>query len=521
MEEKTFTLLLLFAFFSFSFAFSANEYPGRWKLLKKNSGISAMHMQLLPNSAVIAFDRTNSGNSNISLPDGKCIKFERSLDCTAHSIEFYPANRSVRPLTLWSDTWCSSGALSQDGVLVQSGGYHHGGHVVRYFDPWKGSDADWMEDRKGLIRPRWYASNQILPNGKIIVVGGRNEFNYEFIPKTSDSDHVLYPLGFLQETLHTKSVQDNLYPFTHLAPDGNLFIFANDRAILLDYEQNKVIKKYPVLPGGYARNYPSTVPNSYSMSRVKKFLTATRTCGRLSITAANPNWEIEEMPFKRVIGDMILLPTGDVLIVNGVENGSAGWEYGRVPVLNPVLYHPNKDRVEHGSRFQILSPSSKPRVYHSSAILLPDGRVLIGGSNTHEYYNFTALFPTDLSLEAFYPPYLNRNNHRPRIGYLKPGNLIGYNQKISVEFWLNDGRKDANPANTYVTMVAPSFTTHSFAMNQRLLVLALDGVRHVVDRHHAADVNAPVTASVAPPGFYLLFLVHEGVPSRGVWVQIK
>ncbi|GKV04021.1 hypothetical protein SLEP1_g16239 [Rubroshorea leprosula] len=508
-----------------------------------------MHMQLLPNSAVIAFDRTNSGNSNISLPDGKCIKFERSLDCTAHSIEFYPANRSVRPLSLWSDTWCSSGALSQDGVLVQSGGYHHGGHVVRYFDPWKGSDADWMEDRKGLIRPRWYASNQILPNGKIIVVGGRNEFNYEFIPKTSDSDHVLYPLGFLQETLHTKSVQDNLYPFTHLAPDGNLFIFANDRAILLDYEQNKVIKKYPVLPGGYARNYPSTgssvllplklssnssatldaevlicggsVPNSYSMARVTKFLPATRTCGRLSIMAANPNWEIEEMPFKRVLGDMILLPTGDVLIVNGVENGSAGWEFGRVPVLNPVLYHPNKDRVKNGSRFQILSPSSKPRVYHSSAILLPDGRVLIGGSNAHEFYNFTALFPTDISLEAFYPPYLNRNNHRPRIGYLKPGNLIGYNQKFSVEFWLNDGGKDANPANTYVTMVAPSFTTHSFAMNQRLLVLALDGVRHVVDRHHAADVNAPVTASVAPPGFYLLFLVHEGVPSRGVWVQIK
>lgn len=131
--------------------------------------------------------------------------------------------------------------------------------MVRYLKPC--SDCDWEEDHKnGLISPRWYASNQILPNGKIIVVGGRFQFTYEFIPKSSDSDDrkILYQLPFLKETMHSAKIPNNLYPFVHLSTDGNLFIFANDREILLDYVNNKVMKNYPVMPGGISRNYPST-----------------------------------------------------------------------------------------------------------------------------------------------------------------------------------------------------------------------------------------------------------------------
>ncbi|KAI8025105.1 Aldehyde oxidase GLOX [Camellia lanceoleosa] len=54
-----------------------------------------------------------------------------------------------------------------------------------------------------------------------------------------------------------------------------------------------------------------------------------------------------------------------------------------------------------------MSPSTRPRMYHSSDVLLTDGRVLVGGSNPHPYYNFTGVqYPTDLSLEAYSPPYL-------------------------------------------------------------------------------------------------------------------
>lgn len=155
---------------------------GKWKLLKSSIGVSAMHMALLPNDRIITFDRTDFGPSNITFPAQKCPP---NLDCYAHSVEFYPAKRGVRPLTILSDTWCSSGSLLPDGVLIQSGGNNAGERVVRTFNPC--DNCDWVENRNGLVSPRWYASNQLLPNGKVIVVGGRRQFTYEFIPKSPNS----------------------------------------------------------------------------------------------------------------------------------------------------------------------------------------------------------------------------------------------------------------------------------------------------------------------------------------------
>ncbi|KDP25206.1 hypothetical protein JCGZ_20362 [Jatropha curcas] len=519
-------------------------YRGRWKLLKRSIGISSMHMQLVPNDKIITFDRTDFGPSNLSLPEGKCISESQNNDCFAHSVEFDPLNRNVRPLTILTDTWCSSGSLSPDGTLMQSGGYGLGERVVRTFKPC--ADCDWVEDPNGLISPRWYASNQVLPDGKIIVVGGRYQFNYEFIPKSSINDQKLYQLPFLKETRYSPLIPNNLYPFLHLSPDGNLFIFANDRAILLDYVNNKVVKNYPVMPGGISRNYPSTgssvllplvlhnnfssspnaevvicggtLPDSNEQTNAGIYIAASKSCGRIAINKENPVWEMEEMPVRRVMGDMIMLPTGDVLIINGAANGTAGWNAAREPVLNPVLYRPNIPT----NRFELMSPSPIPRLYHSAAHLLSDGRVLVGGSNPNRNYNFTAIYPTELSLEAFYPPYLSPNTSRPAITEINPEANLRYKQKFTMGFE-SKTEKMVNLQKIYVTMVAPSFTTHSFAMNQRLLVLALDnnGVQKVGTGKYSVQVNTPVTGALAPPGYYQLFVVHEGVPSRGMWVHIK
>ncbi|CAN1177923.1 Aldehyde oxidase GLOX1 [Linum perenne] len=557
MASKTIRFLLFVAITSWLSAAAEpsessnnnNNNKGRWKLLKRSIGVSAMHMQLLPNDKIIAFDRTNFGPSNISLPQGKCISESLSsspLDCFAHSVEFDPFTRTIRPLTVLTDTWCSSGALTPDGVLLQSGGYKLGERVVRSFKPCPG--CDWSEVPDGLISPRWYASNQVLPDGRIIVVGGRYNFNYEFIPKTSDSDRVLHQLPFLKETRYTPLIPNNLYPFLHLSPDGNLFVFANDRAILLDYITNKVIRRLPVIPGGFSRNYPSTGSSVLLPIRLDQnetspeaevlvcggttsdsngkadfgiFLPATNTCGRLVITSENSSWEIEEMPLNRVMGDMIMLPTGDVLIINGAGKGTAGWNVAREPVLNPVIYYPDVDRSGGRSRFEVMSPSPIPRLYHSSAHLLSDGRVIVGGSNPNSNYNFTTLYPTELSLEAFFPPYMVRKSRlRPSIKRIKPGPDIAYGQMFSIEI---QASKVEERGKMYVTMVAPSFTTHSFAMNQRLLVLKVEAEDGGVGGRgsYVVKVNAPAKAAFAPPGYYQLFVVREGVPSKGMWVRIR
>lgn len=538
-RPNLFLLLLFFFFFTSAGGVEINQ--GEWKLVKKSLGISAMHMALLPNNKIITFDRTDYGPSNISLPDGHCRHDSRdqalTTDCSAHSVEFDPATRSVRPLTIHTDTWCSSGALFPDGKLVQTGGFNDGDRAVRYLSPC--STCDWVENELGLSVRRWYASNQLLPSGNMIVVGGRGQFNYEFIPKNSKSDSSVFEFNFLRET-RGSTAENNLYPFLHLLPDGHLFVFANTKSVLLDYVNHRILRTYPELPGGDSRNYPSSgssallplVLHSNKLTQAEvlvcggaphdsnykansgDFLAASNTCGRLRVTDVSPKWVMEEMPMRRVMGDMILLPTGDVLIINGAGKGSAGWGVAREPVHQPVLY---RTGVAGNQGFEVLRGSNIPRLYHSTAHLLPDGRVLVGGSNPNIRYNFMGvLYPTELSLEAFSPPYLKSGRPRPFITALKPGLYFQYKNRFSIEF-----NSKGKGGGVDVTMVAPSFTTHSYAMNQRVLVLEVAEVRRVSGTHYIIDGYAPATTALAPPGYYLVFVVHGGVPSPGKWVHIS
>ncbi|KVH87618.1 aldehyde oxidase GLOX1-like [Cynara cardunculus var. scolymus] len=516
---------------------------GHWSLLLPAIGITAMHMQLLPNDRLVIFDRTDFGASNISLADGKCRTDQNDmalkLDCTAHSVEYDVSANSIRPLTVLTDVWCSAGSLAPDGSLVQTGGFNDGDHVVRVY---RSCDkCDWQEIPFGLIQRRWYATSHILPDGRQIIIGGRRQFNYEFYPKRSSSEKAR-SLPFLVQT-YDQQIENNLYPFVFLHTDGNLFIFANNRAILFDYSMNQVLKTYPQVPGGDPRNYPSTgsavlLPlrivqgivavvevmvcggapkGAHLNAKNGKFDGALNTCGRIKISDPNPEWVMESMPMGRVMGDMLLLPNGDVLLINGGSSGTAGWENGRDPVLEPVIYKLN---YPIGSRFEVQNPSTVPRMYHSTAVLVRDGRVLVGGSNPHECYNFTnVLYPTELSLEAFSPSYLDptANGLRPKI--LSTMTRIQYGKKVVIQFTVQD-QLDRNSVS--VTMVSPSFNTHSFSMNQRLLVLEGSNGTKVVGRlKYEVGVTAPPSGEIAPTGYYLLFVVHQDIPSEGVWIHVE
>ncbi|XP_010504696.1 PREDICTED: aldehyde oxidase GLOX-like [Camelina sativa] len=511
----------------------------RWEMLLPSIGISAMHMQLLHNGMVIMFDRTDFGISNVSLPGGICrydptdtaVKF----DCTAHSVLYDVVSNSYRPLQVQTDTWCSSGAVLPNGTLVQTGGYNDGERAARMFTPCGYSETcDWMEFPQYLSQRRWYATNQILPDGRIIVVGGRRQFNYEIFPRHNSRSRSSR-FEFLRET-SDGSNENNLYPFIHLLPDGNLFVFANTRSIVFDYKTNRVVKEFPEIPGGDPRNYPSSGSSvlfpldetndtnvqveimvcggSPRGGFSRGFVRATSTCGRLRLSDQNPSWEMETMPLPRVMGDMLLLPTGDVIIVNGAGTGTAGWEKARDLVIQPLIYHP----FDH--LFSVMSTPTRPRMYHSSAVLLPDGRVLVGGSNPHVYYNFTNVeYPTDLSLEAYSPPYLSFTSDPIRPKILTSDKVLGYKRLFNVDFSIP---QFLTVDLLSVRIVAPSFTTHSFAMNQRMVILKLLSVtRDQLTNSYRVSALGPSTAEIAPPGYYMMFLVHAGIPSSAAWVQIE
>ncbi|GAB2287396.1 hypothetical protein Dimus_021774 [Dionaea muscipula] len=523
--------------------FSRSAGQGVWQFLQESIGISAMHMQLLHNDKVVMFDRTDFGKSNLSLPGGLCRYDSHDLvlpvDCSAHSILYDIVTNSFRPLMVHTDTWCSSGSVLSDGTLLQTGGFNDGDHVVRTFSPCEDESCDWVEHSGYLARHRWYASNQILPDGRVIIIGGRRQYSYEFYPR--DQAGPAFNLGFLRETRESCS-EDNLYPFIHLLPDGNLFIFANTRAIAFDYNQHRVVREFPSIPGGEPRNYPSTgssvllpidenriplhvevlvcggaPPGAFlNATRNRVFLHALNSCGRIAVSDQNPMWVMESMPLARVMGDMLLLPNGDVMIINGAGSGTAGWEDAVSPVTRPVMYRPTN---VNNQRFAVMDPATRPRLYHSSAILLTDGRVLVGGSNPHEAYDFAnAEFPTDLSLEAYAPPYLSAEYAPVRPTILFGGDrVLRYRVLFSVTFSV---QQYLTAALVSVNIIAPSFTTHSFAMNQRMVVLTVTGISPVSATSYRVVVLGPSRPEIAPPGYYLLFVVHAGIPSSGMWVHV-
>ncbi|XP_075491906.1 aldehyde oxidase GLOX-like [Primulina tabacum] len=524
-------ILLLLVFFTVT---RAADLPGEWELLVADAGISSMHTAVTRFNTVVLIDRTHIGPSRAPLPKNICRVIPGNpprKDCTAHSVLLDLKTLTLRPLTILTDTWCSSGQFLPDGSLLQTGGDLDGFKKIRKFVPCEsGTICDWeeMQDTE-LYHGRWYATNQILPDGSVIIIGGRTENSVEYFPPRKEIGAVNFP--FLAEAEDNQ--MDNLYPYVHLLPTGELFIFANNKAVLFDHTNHRVTKNYPVLEGG-PRNYPSAgssvmlaLTGDYSSATVVvcggaeygaylQRITdspALGSCGRIEATGSDPEWETENMPFGRIMGDMVTLPTGDVMIINGAKAGTQGFELASEPCLYPLLYRPDQPS---GLRFMTLNPSSVPRMYHSTANLLPDGRILIAGSNPHRFYKFGTEFPTELRIEAFSPEYLSPDKANIRTVLVEVPERIKYGEVFEVVAAV------ALPVVGVmeINFASAPFATHSFSQGQRLVKLSVETPIVEGAGMYRIKCIAPPNGRVAPPGYYMAFAVNLGVPSVAKWVQL-
>jgi hypothetical protein len=181
-----------------------------------------------------------------------------------------------------------------------------------------------------------------------------------------------------------------------------------------------------------------------------------------------------------------------VLVTGG--SGSAAFNDGAGAVLAAELWDPATEA------WTTMASMRVKRVYHSTAILLPDGRVLSAGgtAGTNGVVN-------NRDAEIYSPPYLFKG---PRPTITAAPTSVGYGQTFAVQ------TPDATGI-AKVRLVRLSSVTHSFNMNQRIETLAFTRATG------GLDVTVPSNRNLLPPGHYMLFILDgAGVPSVATIVRV-
>lgn len=195
---------------------------------------------------------------------------------------------------------------------------------------------------------------------------------------------------------------------------------------------------------------------------------------------------------------MVALPDGTYMVVNGAHQGVAGFGLASDPNLSALLYDPSRPI---GSRFSILGNTTIARLYHSEATLLPDGRVLISGSDPQ-----TPGLPEELRIEVYIPPYLTQGLLQPILTVPNTDWAYGMQYRITVRLFQGQ--------NMRVSLVAAVSSTHGNTMGGRIIFPAFSC------HGHDCTVTAPPNAQVSPPGWHQLFVLDGPTPSHGVFVRI-
>jgi len=218
----------------------------------------------------------------------------------------------------------------------------------------------------------------------------------------------------------------------------------------------------------------------------------TNRAAMIDMTAASPQWqEAAAMKYRRSFNTLTVLPDGKVLSTGGQTTTDGVDE--TTGVLPAEMWDPDTNT------WKTMASSRRPRLYHSSAVLLPDGRVLLAGGGA--FGNAT----NERSAEIYSPPYLFKGS-RPAMS--SAPKTLHYGQSFTVD------TPDAARIQK-VSLMRMGSVTHNFDFDQRYMELGKqvngDGL----------TIDGPANANVAPPGWYTVFLVDDnGVPSPGAIVKV-
>ncbi|KAF8234472.1 DUF1929-domain-containing protein [Tricholoma matsutake] len=446
------------------------------------------------------------------------------------------------------------------------------------------ANCQWFDDPSllSMQKQRWYSTAEALPDGTIVMIGGfvnggyinRNfpntdpayeggaaEPTYEFFPANGRPPQVM------QFMIKTSGL--NAYAHAFLMSSGKMLVQANYSTVLWDVNANvetplpdmpgPVIRVYPasgavaMLPLTPANNYTPTIlfcggsdmPDqdwgNYASPAINTWeYPASSDCQRLTPEPADgsaPVYEQDDNMLQgRSMGQFIILPDGKLLVINGGQNGTAGYSsstpqtpspsdmpYGMSlasgPVGQPAIYDPTKPKGQRWSNTG-LGTSQIARLYHSSAILLPDASVLIAGSNPNVDVNLTTIFPTEYRAEIFYPSYFQATTRPAPTGMPNTISYGGNPFDITIPPSSYSGSANDAASNATVVLLRGGFTTHAMNMGQRFMQLNNTYTVHndsFITLHCAQAYPNP---NLLQPGPALLFVTISGIPSNGTMVIV-
>ena len=214
-----------------------------------------------------------------------------------------------------------------------------------------------------------------------------------------------------------------------------------------------------------------------------------------------------------------LLPDGTVLWINGAQMGAEGFNLATDPALEVLIYDP---AAALGKSWTTSASSTIPRLYHSVALLLLDGTLMIAGSNPDQMPVVTPAedpqgFNTEFTVEVYTPPYLSGENanRRPTDIRLSTASITADSSAFDIAFTAPANAKDVR-----VALYHGGFVTHALHMGHRMMFLEMQGWEQEATTR-TITVIGPPNNNVAPPGPYVVYVVMDGVPGVGQFVTVR
>ena len=476
---------------------------GSWELLTHDSGVFTVHAALLPTGKVLMF----SGTAEANLP-----KESRVWD---------PVSDMLTTQSFGDDLFCAGHAMLADGrVLVNGGaipGQGRGIKSTHIFDP----AAESWSKVKDMNHARWYPTTITLPDGRVITFSGRDE-NAAVVAQIEIYDPAANTWTDLPVSAN-KSL--DIYPSLHLMPDGSIFytgtrwdgssnpwmsppasarlnLTTNTWSTVDDHEipdrtEGFSVLLPPFVPGPFIHEHddipkPRKEPPTLTRVLVVGGHGATATAEIIDMADAAPAWRrTADMNFARRNVNGVLLPDGKFLVCSGIQHFK--WDANPGYVYEAELFDPQVES------WTVAAPMTVGRQYHSVSLLLADGRVLNVGSQS--------AVVREMQMEVYSPPYLFRGP-RPKISSAPAA--VKYEEEFLVES-PDSCRIDR------VVFVRPTSVTHHTNTDQRYIPLKWHR-----EGKCGLRIVAPASAQIAPPGYYLLFILDDcGVPSVGRFVRLE